>query len=459
MNYSYRRSVLEWVRSTSFLIAAGCLFALGATAIASPVTSSDPRIPQSDPGKPHEGKSLSEVFNASLKHSDDVNMSLEGIRQAEENYNQAIGSILPNLSAIGAYQYQQSNPNPNYNNLYPNPSSSARLTLTQPLFQGLKEWAGLRQTKTLLSASQADKKNIELQLYLSVAQAYFNVVTSEHDVDNVDRELGYYDERIKETKNFQKIGRSQYTDVLTVQSQKANLVAQKEQVLATLRAQREVVAFLTGWDAETPLARPEGPSSADKSLDQYLARLEARPDVAGDKQRLHAAEEGIPIARAGHFPTLGLQADYYFERTGALNGVNWDGMLALTIPIFAGGTVNAQVAEAVSKRDQAEYQVSKTKRAAIEQIKTFWQNYVGDKRQFDAYDYATDLAEKTYKEQTRQYRFGLVTNLDVLTALTNFIEDQRSLDKARHAVQLDLENLEAAAAFRDVPADQTVKKN
>ena len=109
-----------------------------------------------------------------------------------------------------------------------------------------------------MSASEADKRNAELQLYLSVSQAYFNVVTSEHDVENVDRELSYYDERIKETKNFQKIGRSQYTDVLTVESQKATLMAQKEQVLATLRAQEEVIAFLTGWDAATPLARPEG---------------------------------------------------------------------------------------------------------------------------------------------------------------------------------------------------------
>ena len=108
--------------------------------------------------------------------------------------------------------------------------------------------------------------------------------------------------------------------------------------------------------------------------------------------------------------------------------------------------------QATAQRDQAEYQVSKTKRTATEQIKTFWQNYLGDKRQFDAFDYATDLAEKTYKEQVRQYRFGLVTNLDVLTALTNYIEDERSLDKARHAVQLDLENLEAAAAYREVPA-------
>ncbi len=164
---------------------------------------------------------------------------MQAIRQAEETYNMAIGSVLPNISGSGTYQYQQNNPNAGFNTLYPNPSRLAKLMLTQPLFQGLKEWAALRQTKSTISASQADKKNAELQLYLSTAQAYFNVVASEHDIENLDRELGYYDERIKETKQFQKIGRSQYTDVLTVQSQKANLVAQREQVLAMLRAQRE----------------------------------------------------------------------------------------------------------------------------------------------------------------------------------------------------------------------------
>jgi outer membrane protein len=410
--------------------------------------------------KTHEGKSLQEVFEAALKHSDDVKMSLEGIHQAEENYHIAIGSILPNISGTGQYQYQQNNPNTSVSGIYPNPSKQARITLTQPLFQGLKEWAGLRQTKSLVSASKADNHQAELQLYLSVAQAYFNIVSSEHDLENLDNELGFYDERIKETQKFQKIGRSQYTDVLTVESQKANLMAQKELVNTTLQAQREVLAFVTGWGANIPLERPGDLKALnnEKNLEQYLSKLEERPDFRADQARLKAAEDGIPVARAGHFPTLGLQADYYLERTGALSDVKWDGLLVLTVPLFAGGTVNSQVAEAVSKRDQAEYQVSKTKRQAIQQIQTLWQSYLGDKRQFEAYRYATELAEKTYKEQTRQYRYGLVTNLDVLTALTGFIEDQRSLDKTRYTMQFDFEQLEAVSMMSDVHSSGS-KKN
>ena len=395
-----------------------------------------------------QGKTIDDCFRAALARSETVGMSLEVVKQAEENYNQAIGAVLPNISGIGGYQWQQNNPNPAYQNIYPNPSSSARLTVTQPLFQGFKEFAGLRQTKTLVGASVADKNQATTQLYLDTAASYFQVVMSEQDIDNITEELSYYDKRIAELHGFEKIGRSQVTDVLTAQSQQAALKAQMKSVQGQLRAQRAVLAFLTGFDPDEPVFRPAGEDATAKTLDTYLGRVDSRPDVQGDTQRAKAADDGIPIARSGHFPTLGVQGDYYLERTGALKDVNWDVMLNLTVPIFSGGMVQSQVEEAVSKRDQAELQVSRTKRLAVQQIRQYYESYIGDRNEWEAYKEATDLAEKNYKAETRNYRLGLVTNLDVLSALTTFEESKRSLDKARFSMLNDIENLEAAGGFK-----------
>jgi len=46
----------------------------------------------------------------------------------------------------------------------------------------------------------------------------------------------------------------------------------------------------------------------------------------------------------------------------------------------------------------------------------------------------SNLAEKTYQEQVRNFRRGLVTNLDVLQSLTTFEESKRSQDKARFSM-------------------------
>jgi outer membrane protein TolC len=69
---------------------------------------------------------------------------------------------------------------------------------------------------------------------------------------------------------------------------------------------------------------------------------------------------------------------------------------------------------------------------------------------------ATDAARKNYETQQRDYRFGLVTNLDVLQALTVFQENQRALDRARYTAKLNYLRLQAAAVRRPVPPGGTM---
>lgn len=398
------------------------------------------------------GKTLAECFQAAVGRSEIIASNTELIRQAEDVYNQAIGSVLPNVSGIGTYQWQQDTASGIGATINPNPSHSARLTATQPLFQGFKEYAGLSLAKAGVRASENDKKQALTQLYSDTATAFFTVVTLERDIDNLNDEMALYEKRIGDLRQFQQIGRSRTSEVLTAQSQEALLNGQLQQVKGQLRAEREVLAFVTGFDAATPLAHPPDGAVGAKTIDEYLSRLEARPDVQGDMARLKEAEEGVPVARSGHFPTLGVQGDYYLDRTGTLSNVNWDVLFTLTVPIFSGGLVSAQVDQAQSKRDQADYVLTRTKRAATQQIRSYYANFLSDKSQFDAFSQASDLAERNYKEETHDYRRGLVTNLDVLTALTSYKESQRSQDRSQYAMMLDVENLEAAAAYRGADA-------
>jgi outer membrane protein len=400
-----------------------------------------------------DGKSFEECYEAALKRSDDVAVDGELIKQAEDVYRQAIGAVLPNISGSGTYQYQQNNAG-TFSNFYPNPSTSTKLTLTQPLFEGLKEYAGLRQTKTLIHASEFDKQQAATQLYEDTAASYFAVVSLEQDIDNVKDELAYYDRRIGELRQFVAIGRSQTTDILTAQSQQAALLAQLKQVEGQLAAQRAVLAFLTAFPTDVPVRRPPDDDAAIRPLTEYLDRVRQRPDVKAAMERAHAAEDQITIARAGHFPTLGLQADYFLERTGPLSNVNWDAMLILTVPLFAGGTVVAQVDQASSVRDQADFATSKANRLAVQQVRQFFENFNGDRNQYHAFKTATELAEKNYEEEVKNFRRGLVTNLDVLTALTTFEESKRSTDKARFAMLQDYADVEAAGAFRPEPVSK-----
>ena len=58
------------------------------------------------------------------------------------------------------------------------------------------------------------------------------------------------------------------------------------------------------------------------------------------------------------------------------------------------------------------------------------------------------LSEMTFKEEQRSYKFGLVNNIDVLNALTNFIEAKRGFDTNRFNLRRDFLTLKAAAVIK-----------
>ena len=61
---------------------------------------------------------------------------------------------------------------------------------------------------------------------------------------------------------------------------------------------------------------------------------------------------------------------------------------------------------------------------------------------------AFNLSEKNYQANVKDYKLNLVTNLDVLQALTAYQDTQRSLEKIRYLTKIDYNKLEAAAAQR-----------
>ena len=183
--------------------------------------------------------------------------------------------------------------------------------------------------------------------------------------------------------------------------------------------------------------------------------MERRPDVSASRQRLSAARENTKVARGAHLPSLDLNANRYLERTGNLRGSTWDVGIALTVPIYAGGLLQSKVSEAVSLRTQAELNASQVSRQAEQEIRSTYQSVVFDRSQLDALEKATASARKNYEAQRRDYRLGLVTNLDVLQALTAFQQNQLALDRARYTTKLDYLKLQAAAVRRPAPPPAT----
>jgi outer membrane protein len=398
------------------------------------------------PAGADEPLTLEQVFQNALKRSELVGTQVELVNQAEEHYKQAKSQVFPQITGSANHTVQETPPGGTASNISPSEQTTVKVTADQPLFRGLKEFATIEQQNLLVTSAMANKRQTEAQLYTDAATNFYLILQLEQDLRDIQDEIEAYQKRIADLNARIKIGRSRDTEVLTVKSAMDTLVAAAEGDRGQLVAAREGFAFLTGLDRGLPLRETEAGHLAAEPMDTYLQHLEERPDVKAAVDSLSATEKNVAIARAGHFPSVDVIGDYYFVRPGLLANSVWDAQLTATLPIFQGGLVNSQVREAASQVRQSDLNLVRVRRLADQDIRTSYANFTADIAQVQLLDRATQTAVKNFEAQNRDYKLGLVTNLDVLTSITTAQESQRALDKAKFQLKLDHVKLLIATA-------------
>ena len=400
---------------------------------------------------------LKDSFRAALARSEVVATQHELLVQQEEIYRQTKGNLLPSVSAVASDFWQQTPPGGSIPGS-PAVQPGVRLVAQQSLFRGFREFAALRQTRDLVQAQDQAWMAAAIQLYKDVATSFYSVVASERDLSDVREEIGLYRKRVQDLQYRVRIGRSRLSEVLTVQSAQAALVAQAEQLKGQIAVERTLFSFLTGFGGDVIVHDVEETPSGPLDLNRYLTAVGLRPDVKSAERSAESASEGIAIAKGAHLPSADLFGNYYLYRTGSLGPINWDVQVVLTLPLFEGGILASKVRQSESQKDQADLAVSQTRRQAEREVRQDFDQFDSDRRQLRTLADALNLARRNYEAETREYRLGLVTNLDVLSAMTSYEEAQRSLDRTRAAVKLDYAALEASVARRPAP-DEMPRNN
>jgi outer membrane protein TolC len=395
---------------------------------------------------------LDAAFKAALKQSETYASDLELVYQAQERYTQARAAIMPNINGTATW-YRQDDHDRAFANLAS--QTTYALHLDQPLFRGFREYAALRQAKEAVPYQDLANDWAAMQLYSDTSQAYYQVLALDKDLATQQGEVDLYNKRITELQDFVRIGRSRETDILTVESAKAILVAQIESSKALAAVARDLLSFLTGWDSSVALQDDVELPQTLASMEQYLTQVDSRPDIKAAQMNIDINKENVNIAVGGHLPSVDLMGDYFLQRpvniVGQTYPVDWDAEIALTLPIFLGGSVISQTHQAESQVRQAELALRLQKRGAQQALRDAYQTVEFDLSQAAALKDAFQITEKNYHAETKDYNNGLVTNLDVLQALTSYQDTQRSLDKAQYACKSDFAHLESLAAKVSLP--------
>ncbi len=259
--------------------------ALRATVVAAALTATMPLVARAG------DLTLDDYFAAALRRSEVVASQAELIRQAEERYVQAKAAVRPRVDGVGAYTRTDTGARDASD--FPTRQTLARLTATQPLFRGFREFAAIRQSQALIGAQTEDYLNARVQLFRDVVQNFYEVLALEQDLRNYAEQIGQNREREKELQGRVRIGRSRIGEVLTVQSTISTLRARVEQLVAFLWD----IGLEVGHSVRT-VAECAEESAADVGVMTTL--LEARQlagsvELVGAMRRALAPEHVWPV--------------------------------------------------------------------------------------------------------------------------------------------------------------------
>lgn len=393
--------------------------------------------------------SLDEAVQSSLQKNEFVSQSRSQVKQSEEAVDQIRGNIFPTISLNATYLRQPRLADPIAAAIFPEEQTTTNIELTQPLFRGFREFAALDRQKDLRSAQKNTHLVQMIDIYQQVAASYLDVLSLQQDIRNLEAQQKIYKDRVRDLQGRARRGESSSTETLTAQSTAAALDAEYQIQNSRLRSARENFSLLTGLPAETEVTDlPENETKQSlKSLEDYLGRIEDRPDMKASKMMASAADEEVAIAKGAHWPTIDLTGNYYFTRPeGFSEDLDWDVQLRATLPLFEGGVTQSKVRMAVLQRSEKDLAANQMRRKAEAEIKSLFDALRMRVDQLKALKLASDLSEKNYQLLLRDSRRGLARSLDVQMGLTEYRLAKRNYDQARYQTRLERIRLDLASA-------------
>jgi NodT family efflux transporter outer membrane factor (OMF) lipoprotein len=289
-------------------------------------------------------------------------------------------------------------------------------------------------------AAAVDAEAARLKLSADVAQAYFDLGAA-----YVLRDLAH--EELQRAEDFQKLTRQRVANgienrlpLAQIDSEVASDRAHVEAADNGVRVGGLVLAALLGKgpDRTLSIARPRLPALPALALPSDLPAqlLGRRPDVVAARWRVEAASQDIKVAKTRFLPNLGISALAGLIAPSSMNLFSlgnrfYEVAPAVSLPIFEGGALRANLAAKDAARDVAVAESNQTLVRAIGQVATQVDDLRTLSSQVDAAEAARASAEHGYALAMQRFHAGVGNFLESLTERQQLIAAEQQLAAVR----------------------------
>jgi NodT family efflux transporter outer membrane factor (OMF) lipoprotein len=376
---------------------------------------------------------------------EEVTVSNQDLKVAEARFRQARAMIrfnrsaeFPTISTSPSVVNERDSANQAYFPQSLANNGTGSFTLPFDLSYEVDLWGRVRRTVSAsreeAQASAADLQTANLSLHAELAVDYFELRSADVQEQLLNDTVKAYTDALQLTQNRFDGGAAPKSDVAQAQTQLDGARVQDTDI-TVMRAQFEhAIATLIGKPPaqfsitpapKTALLLPVIPVGLPASL------LERRPDIAAGERRVAEANDQIGIARAAFFPSLVLGAEGGFAGTTITNWFNWPSRMWAVGPQMSQTIFDAGRRRAVSEGATANYDgtVASYRQTTLTAFQEVEDNLAALRileKEAQQQREATSSAEESLQLFTNRYEGGVDNYLQVITAQTVLLENQRN---------------------------------
>jgi NodT family efflux transporter outer membrane factor (OMF) lipoprotein len=298
-------------------------------------------------------------------------------------------------------------------------------------------WGQVRRTiessRENAQASAGDLENVSLSLHSELAFDYLSLRGLDLQKQLLDATVIDFEKALQLTQARYHGGVASDVDVAQAETQLETTRAQDIET-GVARAQFEhAIAVLTGQTASTFSISPSPLTAAPPQIPLGLPSdlLERRPDIAAAERRVASANAQIGIATAAYYPQVSLSATGGLESTAI--GTLFQGPSALWSvggsaleTVIDGGRRRAVTQQA---RDIHDATVASYRENVLEAFQQVEDNLAALRlldQELETQQIAVASARRSVDLSTARYKRGITTYLEVLTAQSIALSDERT---------------------------------
>ena len=304
-------------------------------------------------------------------------------------------------------------------------------------------WGRIRRSteaaRADLLSKEENRRAVTIQLVSAVAQAYFNLLQFDLQIDITERTLRAWEESVRIAQARLRQGMTSKLDADQFEAQRANAAARMAELQRRMVQAENELSILLG---RRPFAVARGRSLGEQILVPDVPAglpselLQRRPDVLVAERQLAAATARIGAAKAERFPKIsltGVSGMAHPALQAIFTGRSQFGVFGagLAAPIFNAQILGFQqeAVEAQNKEALAQYQ--QTVLTAFREVEDSLIAVRTARIQSEAQQQQVTALQSALKIAELRYRGGLALYLDVLVALRNLFDAELALTDTR----------------------------